>query len=141
MKKKSQKQPKKNAASLEESQIKAKSSFFPRIYRFITESWKLVVVSFISCFIIIGIVLQSLSLYHNLQQQEKIKAKKGSIEKELAFWKDQSEKYKDSRDIHFRLATLEYELGDTESAKTDLQKTLEIDPNFEKAREMEKVIK
>lgn len=76
-----------------------------------------------------------------MQEQQEIKAKRGSIEKELAFWRNQLNKYKDARDIYFRIAALEYELGDKEAARGDLQKVLEIDPNFKEGREMEKQIK
>ncbi|HVF69854.1 MAG TPA: tetratricopeptide repeat protein [Xanthomonadales bacterium] len=117
-----------------------RTSFFPKIYRFITERWKLIVAGVISGAIIIGIILQNVNLYHNIREQQAIRAKRGAVEKELSFWKKQSAKYKDARDIYFRIAALEYELGDKEGAKEDLQKALEIDPNFKEGREMEKMI-
>lgn len=110
---------------------------FPKIYRFITERWKLIVAGIISAIIVAGIILQSISLFNNMQEQQRIKAKRGSVEKELSFWKNQLTKYKDARDIYFRIATLEYELGDKEAARVNLEKTLELDPNFKEGREME----
>lgn len=117
-------------------QKRDKTSLFPKIYRFITESWKLIVFSLISGLIVIAIVLQSYSLYSNLQEEEKIKQERGGVEKELAFWKNSLTKYKDSRDIYFKIATLEYRLGNVEEARSSLSKALEIDPNFEKGRAM-----
>lgn len=121
-------------------QEKQQASLFPKIYRFITESWKFILSSFVSGLIIIGILIQGTQLYNNFQEQQRIKAKRGSVENELAFWKKQLTKYKDSRDIYFRIAALEYELGDKESARVDLEKVLEIDPNLKEGREMEKIL-
>ncbi len=121
-------------------QKKQATSVFPNIYRFITESWKLIVASFVSGLIVIAIVIQGMELYNNIQEQQAIKAKRGSVEKELVFWRAQMTKYKDSRDIYFRIAALEYTLGDKEGAKEDLEKALEIDPNFKEGREMEKIL-
>ena len=104
--------------------------FFPKIYRFITESWKLILSSFASGLILIAIILQSLNLYNNLQQERKTQQERGQVEKELAFWKKSLTKYKDHRDIYYKIATLEYRLGNTDKSKENLKKALEIDPNF-----------
>ncbi len=130
----------KEETAISPKQLKHGSSLFPKIYRFITESWKLIVASFVSGLIIIAIILQGMQLYKNIQEQQAIKAKRGAVEKELSFWRNQLTRYKDSRDIYFRIAALEYTLGDKEGAKEDLQRALEIDPNFKEGREMEKLL-
>lgn len=114
--------------------------FFPKIYRFITESWKLLLSSFISGLLLFFIAYQMAGLYQNKQEEQKLSQERGKVEKELSFWKKSLEKYPDHRDIYFRLASLEYRLGNTDAAAENLQKTLKIDPNFEKGREMEKLI-
>jgi tetratricopeptide (TPR) repeat protein len=132
---------KSDAATSPQSSAKQKISLFPRIYRFITESWKLLVSSFVSCLIIIAIADQGFSLYQSLQTEKKLREERGQVEKEIVFWKNSLRQYPNHRDIYFRLATLEYRLGNTDAAAENLQKTLKIDPNFEKGREMEKLIK
>lgn len=139
-KSKSVTQSKKETVVFDNSKSKQKTSFFPKINRFITETWKLAIVSFISGLIIIGIILQSLSLYSGLQEQRKIEGERNKTEKELVFWKNSLTKYQNYRDIYLKIASLEYQLGDTDAAKEDLNKALEIDPNFEKSRELQKIV-
>lgn len=122
-------------------QTEKKPSFFPKIYRFITESWKLIVVSFASAFLLIAIALQSISLYQNLQEERKLKATRSKTIAELNHWKQIAGKYKNYRDAYFKIATLEYRLGNIQEAKINLKKTLELDPNFDKGRKMEKTLK
>ena len=47
--------------------------------------------------------------------------------------------YPNYRDGYFRLATLEYELGNRNKAKEYVQKALELDPNFEEGRRLERM--
>ncbi len=117
-----------------------KISLFPKIYRFITESWKLIVTSFVSGLLLIAIALQSVSLYQNLQEEKKLSSDRQKTVAELAFWKQTVGKYKNYRDAYFKIATLEYRLGDVDEAKIYLKKILDLDPNFGKAREMEKIL-
>jgi tetratricopeptide (TPR) repeat protein len=132
--------PKKETVVFDSSKTKQKISLFPKINRFITESWKLILVSFISGLILIGIILQSSSLYAGLQEQRKIEGERSKTEKELAFWKNSLARYKNYRDIYLKIASLEYQLGDRDSAKDDVKKALEIDPNSEKGRQLEKIV-
>lgn len=121
-------------------QEKQKTSFFPKIFRFITERGLLIVSSAASIALLIAIVLQGISLYGNLQEERRIEQERGETEKELLFWKESLNTYKDSRDIYFKIATLEYRLGNKEGAQENLRKALEVDPNFKEGREMEKQI-
>lgn len=124
----------------EKPQEKQKASFFPKIFRFITEQWLLLLSSIASIVILVAIVLQGINLYHNLQEERKIEEERGKTEKELAFWKESLNTYKNSRDIYFKIATLEYRLGNKNGARENLNKALEVDPNFKEGREMEKQI-
>lgn len=47
----------------------------------------------------------------------------------------------DYRDAYLQLALFHYKLYENEKAKDYLQKALELDPNFEPAKEMEKILK
>lgn len=69
-----------------------------------------------------------------------IQAERGKIEKELTFWKGEQRRYPNYRDIYFKIASLNYQLGNKEEAKVSLDKALEIDPNFENGRELEKLL-
>ena len=115
----------------------SKTSLFPRIYRFITEQWKLILASFISGLILISIILQGLILQKNLEIEKKMIADRKKTEIELSFWKSKLSEYPNYRDLYFKIANLEYKLGRIEEAKLNLKKVLELDPNFEKGREME----
>ena len=113
-------------------------NYFPSIYRFITEQWILIAVSFLSGLIIIAIILQSLILQKNLQIEKNMISDREKTAVELNFWKSLLPKYKNYRDLDFKIANLEYKLGNIEEAKFYLKKSLELDPNFKKGREMEK---
>src|SRR3989344_8160558 len=113
-------------------------NYFPNIYRFITEQWILIAVSFLSGLIIIAIILQSLILQKNLQIEKNMISDREKTAVELNFWKSLLPKYKNYRDLDFKIANLEYKLGNIEEAKFYLKKSLELDPNFKKGREMEK---
>lgn len=71
--------------------------------------------------------------------QELEKARLG-IQKELVFWEKVVEKHTDYRDAFMKVSLLQYQLGDMDGAKKSLEKALELDPNFAKARELQKVL-
>lgn len=114
--------------------IKSKLSFFPRIFRFITEEWKLILTSFASGLILIAIVIQGLGLYQNIKEQQKTKIEREKLIKELSYWKSTASQYKNYRDVYFKIAALEYELGNIEESKIYVKKVLDIDPSFEQAK-------
>lgn len=126
----------------------SESSKFPSIYRFITEylrsqiHWSIEAVFFA----VIGILLVSLSFFvgfrltNDLSYIEKLKEQHKSIASQIAFWENAVSTYKDFRDGYFKLALLEYQRGNLLKAKVYLQDALIIDPNFEKGRELEKIL-
>lgn len=110
-----------------------KESFFPKIYRFITERWKIIVVSLISIIILIGIAFQSLLFNQNLKEFNKIQREKLSLASELSYWQQLVKEYGGYRDAYFRIAQLEFQLGKTGEAKKSIEKVLSLDPNFKEA--------
>ena len=115
---------------------------FPNIYRFITESSlvkrglyaaKVLFVSVISALLLFQIVIRGIALFQNLEKQQKIMKERAAITEEINYWKDMAKKYKNYRDVYFRIATLEYKLGDIDESKKYMKKSLELDPNFEEA--------
>ncbi len=111
-----------------------KLNLFPKIYRFITERGIVIMISLVSLFVLTGIVLQGLKLQNTLQQVELAKEQRMKLTKELSYWQDIARQYSDYRDAYFKIATLQYQLGEVSQAKKSLEKVLALDPNFEKAR-------
>lgn len=83
----------------------------------------------------------SFDLLQNFQRQKEINFQREKIESQIKLWQDISNKFMNYKEAYFKLATLEYELGDADKAKFYLDKALYIDPNFEKARELQNILK
>ncbi|MBI5464998.1 hypothetical protein HY946_00100 [Candidatus Gottesmanbacteria bacterium] len=71
---------------------------------------------------------------------EKIKNEPQKIRQEISFWEKVAMEKQDYRDAYIRLAILNYQIYETERAKEYLKKALELDPNFEPAREIKKML-
>ncbi len=125
-------------------------SNFPNISRFITETpfsekhifyFKLSAVSFFSGFLLLGIVIQSISLLQNLNSVKAITSEREKVSKEIAYWKNVSTQYSDYRDVYFRIAALEYKMGNTQQSTEYMEKALLLDPNFEAGKVLGEKIK
>jgi tetratricopeptide (TPR) repeat protein len=115
---------------------------FPRNYRRIPERLNSdEVVFFVGTIaILLATLILSLDLYSNIVEQKKLSGERTRVMSEVAFWQNEIKKYPDYRDGYFSLALLHYRLRDVEEARKNLNKALELDPNFEKGRELEKVL-
>lgn len=128
----------------------------PKIYRFIPEPIKrhlskysrrkvfnvyrqTLKVFTVFIFVIVIIVL-GYDLYNNVQDKKKIDLERAKITREIDFWESFVTKNQDYRDAYLQLAILEYRVRDYSKAKFYLNRALSIDPNFEKAKEMERVL-
>ena len=117
----------------------------PRSYRIIPDiqlaSLKQVVwnkyflVSFISTFIGVAIVMQGIDLNYQLRQLRMVRSEREQMVKEVRYWEDITKEHHDYRDGYFKLALLEYQLGNREKARSYIQKTLTIDPNYQPAKD------
>lgn len=139
-----------------------KSKFeFPRIYRSITELpfrvfrflkaihaeiigkhrlvSHIVVILFLS-FVFVSTIVVGFDLLKNTEQKRQLDKERREIISNINFWKDFVSKHRDYRDGYFQLAILEYRLNDLGKAKLYLEKSLAIDPNFEKGRELEQIL-
>lgn len=106
---------------------------FPNIYRFIP--------AFVLCLMfLILVALMGLDLHRNLQEKNKADVKRQEIMQKLHYWEEVVEKYKGYRDGYFQAALLAYQLGENGKSNVYLQKALELDPNFEEGRRLEKVL-
>jgi tetratricopeptide (TPR) repeat protein len=118
-------------------------SHFPKIPRFITESLfsrktffllKYVSVGAVSGALLIAIALQGYDLHANAQQVKRATQDREQVMHEVVYWKQIADTYSGYRDIYYRIATLQYKLGNVDESKAYIKKALELDPNFEDAR-------
>ncbi len=121
---------------------------FPKDYRFITE-WpriKRVLVSpwfwsgVPSSLLLILVIVASITLVTTVKQKQRQDRERAEIVAEIAYWQTVVKNYKDSRDAYFSLAVLEYRLKNMQKAREYIQKALSIDPNFEKGRQLERLL-
>lgn len=91
-------------------------------------------ISLVSLFVLAGIVLQGITLHDTLHQVELAKERRLQLTQELSYWQDVVRQHDDYRDAYFKIATIQYQLGEINQAQKSLEKVLALDPNFEKAR-------
>jgi tetratricopeptide (TPR) repeat protein len=123
--------------------IAPREKYFPSIYRFITErliSVKLlhftiiIITCLISVLLVIRIIQQSTLIRQNLDETKGLKAQREQIIGELKDLKVLEPQYTGYRDIYFRIATLNYQLGNIDESKKYIKKALEVDPNFKEGQ-------
>lgn len=127
---------------------------FPNIFRFIPES-KIVkkitiykhffrIVSIISL-VISGIllVLIIILMFYSFLSFNKLSAlnnKRQQLLSDLNFWQSVSSQYEGNKDVYFQIAALEYKLGDLDKSKIYVNKALLLDPNFDEAKKLQKLL-
>ncbi|MBI4097412.1 MAG: hypothetical protein HY426_00045 [Candidatus Levybacteria bacterium] len=121
---------------------KAKPKQFPSNYRSIPERLNrdktVFFVGFLA--ILLAILIISLDLYSNFTTQKKLNEERISVINQMSFWESEIRKRPDYRDAYFSLALLSFRLRDMDSARRNLNEALRLDPNFEKGRELEKLL-
>lgn len=112
---------------------------FPSFFRFITEysfseahskNIKIVLTSAISLFLLALISLQGIIYWRHTQQQQFLVSQRTDVQKEVQYWQLVADKYKGYRDVYYRIASLQYKLGNVQAAQMYVKKALELDPNF-----------
>lgn len=115
----------------------------PKIPRFITENLsrenaffftKYVMVGGVCGFLIMVTTLEGSKLLVNLEESKKLQKEREQVIQEIAYWKQVGDTYSGYRDIYYRIAALQYKLGNEAESKAYIQKALELDPNFEEGR-------
>lgn len=122
----------------------AKTKYFPSINRFIPEltlfqavspHWlKLSISLIISGVFLILTVNQYILFIKNQEFLSVINLERAKISRELIYWREMSVKFNNHPDIYLKIASLEYKLGYTDSAKTFLNKALALSPDSEQGR-------
>jgi tetratricopeptide (TPR) repeat protein len=116
---------------------------FPKNFRLITEhtfsekqshNIKVVIVSVFSLFLLAFIALQSITIRDNFLLRESFSQEHAQLQNEVTYWKDLADKYKGDRDIDYRIAALQYKLGNISESQKYVKQALELDPNFPEGR-------
>lgn len=114
----------------------------PRINRLFTELarvsvfsyFKIIFFSLITTFLLVSIFLRSYEILEGEKVLHAASIQRQSLESQKTYWLRVIRDYPGYRDAYFKLAVLSYQLGDKKQAKTYLDSTLSIDPNFKEAR-------
>lgn len=138
---------------------------FPSISRIITEnnfilrlnkSWKsffaktqvkkgVLIISGVLTFLLIlvlsmGIILLSFNIYKNINKVRNINSQREDLQSQINFWTSVTNKYPGYKDAYFRIAVLEYNLGDFKKAEMYNSKALVLDPNYKDALILNKIL-
>jgi len=125
------------------SLVNKEESLSPSNFRFITDSisffsksqyLKMMFVSFLSGVLVCNIIFQLMIFVGNKNKIQQISKERVSLTEEISYWKNTAQKYDGYRDAYFRIAALSYKVGNVTESKKYMEKTLELDPNFEAGR-------
>lgn len=118
-------------------------SVFPKNIRSITEysftpaqskNIKVALISGLSLFLLALIFIQGVVYYYHVQQQQVMAEEKVTLQEELQYWEGIADKYQGYRDVYYRIATIQYKLGNVGASQAYIKKALELDPNFPDGR-------
>lgn len=87
--------------------------------------------------LIIGISLLSIKIYQNLTLANKLNLQREKLQSQINFWNSVVNKYPGYKDSYFRIAVLEYSLGDFKKSEEFNAKALLLDPNYTDAKKLE----
>jgi len=99
-----------------------------------------VVMGALTIIFIIPVVFIGSDVNKTLIERQVVFNERQKIETEKEYWVGIVTKHPNYRDGYFKLALLEYQLKNYNESRTHLEKTLQLDPNFEKGRELEKIL-
>ncbi len=121
---------------------KRKEEKLPSNYRNIPEKLNadrmVFFVGFLS--VLIAISLISVDIYSNFEKQKALTNEKFKVVREISFWENEVRIRPGYRDGYMQLALLNFQLKNFTEAKENLGIVLALDPNFEKGRELERLI-
>lgn len=124
-------------------------SQFPNIYRIITERTDikkilLVLKQIFLSALIVGLLIFILVFlyisYTNFEKLSKISAEKLDLEAKVKVWEDITKKYPGHKEAYFQTGLIYYRLKNYESAKIYVDKAIFVDPDYEDAKKLKKLI-
>lgn len=124
--------------------LRSRIKLFPNISRFIPESVlisgkafpaiKITLICIISSYLIFAAYNQSQILQNNREYLKTISLERAGLEKEIVYWKKIASKYSSYSDVYLKIASLEYRLGNTQTAKEYINKALSLNPDLQQGR-------
>jgi tetratricopeptide (TPR) repeat protein len=114
-------------------------ALFPKNLRAITEysfsksqsfTIKVIITSAVSVLLLGLIFLQAVAIWNNYKQQELLVQQRLELQNEVKYWEAIANKYQGYRDVYYRIAALQYKLGNINESQKYVKKALELDPNF-----------
>lgn len=87
------------------------------------------------------LLIFSVHLLISLQKQKEVNFEKEKIQSQIKLWEGISEKFQGYKEAYYQLALLNYKIGEIEKAKYYVDKALYLDPNFDKARNLQNILK
>lgn len=93
-----------------------------------------------SGFLLVAISLQGVTLLQVFSQIQASRLERDQLAMERSYWEDVLSRHQGYRDAYFKVALLSYQLGDMQTTKTYLAKTLTVDPTFLAAKNFAKRI-
>jgi len=118
-------------------------ALFPRNLRLITEftfthsqsqNIKVTLVSIVSIFLLVLIFIEGVIIWDNIKQREVLSQEHQQLQSEVSYWEGVANKYQGYRDVYYKIAALQYKLGDISDSQKYVKKALELDPNFPEGR-------
>jgi hypothetical protein len=92
-------------------------------------------------FMVLMSLLLTLYLFFAFLELEEIKAKNLQIKDSRAYWESVVKKHPNSTDGYYNAAFYSYLSGDSGEALRYLEQAVTLDPGFENAKELEKLIR
>jgi tetratricopeptide (TPR) repeat protein len=125
-----------------ESSEKRKKQELPSNYRNIPEKLNTDrTVFFVGLVVMLfAILLISLDIYLNFQKQKNLTNEKFRVIREISFWENETVARSNYRDGYMNLALLNFQVKNFKEARSNLKKVFELDPNFEKGRQLERLL-
>lgn len=87
------------------------------------------------------VAVTALDTYSVYIQKKQVDNQRAALERQVEYWNGVIKEHKDYRDAYFQLALLQYQLRNFEKSKEYLKKVFELDPNFEKGKELEVLLR
>ncbi len=132
-----------------------KSKLSPRIHRLIAEQlqyfqlkriskmrgvWLYVVLGTVCGIFLAGITFVTLDIRQNMAKKQQLQAQRVKLQSQILKWEKINTQYPGYRDGYLRVAVLAYQVGDIAKARTYVQKTLDVDPYFNEAQILNKLL-
>jgi len=105
------------------------SRSFPATTLFVLNK-KLFLIHSLSVFLFVALIIVGIDMYSNMQKKQDLFSVRKRVEIEKMYWEKITTIHKNYRDGYYKLALLEYTLGNSDRAMRYVTQALQVDPNF-----------